>query len=515
MYDDYSGQIWIGSQELRKMDTSHLRSQVSVLDQDCVLFSGTIFENICHGIVGKDFSDSLRLALCQRAAADAGVDFLGALPEGIHTRIDNSLQLSGGQRQRICLARALVKKPNILILDEPTSALDAQSEKVVMHAVHKAVSRGTTVVMITHRLSTVLEADRVAVIASGRIVEEGTPSQLSNENSIFKGLLDAQKACTLPGNSDLSPSNQFESLDSREDIAEKRNPAIRADNNPIIAEIKARDIVSDFYRFAKGDRVIIAGGVLASIISGSVVLGEAVVFGNLVSLLNAGSNRQNFQQNANLLCLIFFILACIALLSHICSGTAFGIASARLTTKVQGALLRHVLHLDIEWFSGVGRSPAQLTSSFSKDASDLSCLSGVALGTIFSVVTSVLGGIVLAHAVAWRIAVVLLAAVPIMLASGYVRLRMLAQLETRQRTAYTTGTALALEACRNRRTVTMLGLEQTFMKEFCDSLHKSSHDGIQFRVFCNTLLAFSLAVTYFVYALAYWWCVHLDRDSEA
>ena len=96
MYDDYSGEITFGSQDLRNIDVSLLRSKVSVLDQDCVLFPGTIFENIAYGLVGTDISESRHPLLCQQAAVDAGVDFLDALPNGIHTRINNSQQLSGG-----------------------------------------------------------------------------------------------------------------------------------------------------------------------------------------------------------------------------------------------------------------------------------------------------------------------------------------------------------------------------------------------------------------------------------
>lgn len=130
---------------------------------------------------------------------------------------------------------------------------------------------------------------------------------------------------------------------------------------------------------------------------------------------------------------------------------------------------------------------------------------GVALGTIFTVFTSVSGGIILAHVIAWKIAIVLLAAVPIMLASGYIRLRMLAKSETRHRSAYSDATGLAIEACRSRKTVTILGLEEFILNRYHDSLQKRHKEGYSFTFFCNTLLAFSLAITYFVYALAYWW----------
>ena len=121
--------------------------------------------------------------------------------------------------------------------------------------------------------------------------------------------------------------------------------------------------------------------------------------------------------------------------------------------------------------------------------------------------TSTIGGIILAHVVAWRIAIVLLAAVPIMLLAGFFRLRVLAQTEQRQRHAYNAAAALASEACTGIRTVASLGIEGEVFARYKAALKEPFNQGIKFTVFGNVLLAFSLAVTYFVYALAYWWYV--------
>lgn len=511
---EHSGNILIGSQNIKTVSTQHLRSQIAVVDQECVLFSGSIFDNICCGLQNADLSHAERRDLCEQACIDAAVDFLDDLPQGVDTQVDNTLQLSGGQRQRICLARALVRQPAILILDEPTSALDAQSERKVMMAIKQAVKHGVMVLMIAHRLSTTLDADHVAVMNDGHVVEEGSPRELSRPNTIFRGLLDAQNTnidATRQQSGDgatVEPKDQKKAEEAG--MLEEEDSVLHSEPS---MDLSNRSLAGVFLQLTRPEHYLICLGVAAATVSGSIVLGEAIIFGNLIQLLNEGRTDPDFHSEASFFCLMFFILACIALLSYACSGTAFGIASDRLTRRVQTKLFRNVLAMDMQWFSKTGRSALELTSTFTKDSGDIACLSGVALGTIFTVITSVVGGIILAHIIAWKVAVVLLAAVPIMLVSGYVRLRLLAKGELRHRTAYTKPTSLAIEACRNRRTVILFGLEDRILKDYRRALMKPHRAGFRFTIICNTLLALSFSITYFVYALAYYWGSKQVRDG--
>lgn len=156
---------------------------------------------------------------------------------------------------------------------------------------------------------------------------------------------------------------------------------------------------------------------------------------------------------------------------------------------------------------------ADLMAAFTKDPGDLSSLSGIALGTIFTVITSVFGGIILAHVIAWKIAIVLLAAVPVMIVAGFLRLRTLSVSEIRHREAYREATNLAAEACRSRKTVAALGMEQHLLEEYRQALRKPFREIRRFTFISSTLLAFCLAISYFVYALAYWWGSKQVRDG--
>lgn len=514
LYNPSSGKILVGGEDIQDFNIASMRRYVALLDQDAILLSGTVLENIRYGLPDDTLSESEAYERCMRAAEAANLDFVQSLPQGMDTLIGHGgyTQLSGGQRQRICLARALVKKPAILLLDEPTSALDATSESIVMDAVRKAAASGCTVVMVAHRLSTVMDAPNIILMGDGKLVEQGNHEQLMQLEGAYMNLIHAQR---LGSESQTSAIDQ---VPTEQSTPEEPNPESApsedsAQNEKLsledgkITEHQPRQgffqLLGRCFTLAKSDSPLIVAGLVASLISGGIILGEAIIFGNLVSILNGNIQSPDFQSRADFFCLLFFILSLIALCSYSLSGCVFGIVSSHFVAKVQNISLRSILQQDMQWFSG--HSATSLMTSLTSDAGHLSCLSGVALGTIFTVATSVIGGIVLAHVVAWKIAVVLLAVVPVMILAGFARLRVLALAETRHRTAYNDAASIAAEACHAMRTVASLGREREVYRIYREALKKPYVQGLRFTLVANTLLALSFAITYFVYALAYWW----------
>ncbi|KAK5701156.1 hypothetical protein LTR17_022844 [Elasticomyces elasticus] len=519
-YLEYSGSTTIGTQELRESDMVATRAQIAIVEQEHELFTGTIEDNILHGVRNKNLTPADLTLRCNEAVQAANIDFLDSLPDGISTRLNDGMQLSGGQRQRVCLARALIRRPAILILDEPTAALDARSEMAVMSAVHSAAASGVTVLMVAHRLSTVLNADHIAVFSDGTVVEQGRPTELSDSDGVFTSLLNAQST-TMDNSNDSDgsretlfqndgfkdePNGKPSSRKSEVDETQRRPSDDRA--------ISSRTVVAQVVTNLKPDLFIVVIGLFASVASGGLLLGEAILFGNLVALLNNGPESPDFQKRANFFCLMFFVVGCVGLASWVGSGTAFGIASTRSVSRIQRKLLRRLLHLDMQWYATPGRAVHSLMSAFTKDSGDLSCLSGPALGTIFTTITSVAGGMILAMCVAWKIAIVLLSAVPVMIAAGFIRIKILAMADTRRREAYKEATNLAAEACRYRSTVTVFGLEDHIVENYRTSLKIPYKRGRWFAIFSNLILAISLSITYFVYALAYWWGARQVRNGN-
>jgi ATP-binding cassette subfamily B protein len=173
-YEAEKGTMLIDGHDARHYPLSWLRGQMAIVPQDVLLFGGTIAENIVYG--HPDANESEIREAARLANAD---DFIGAFPEGYATVVgDRGVKLSGGQRQRIAIARAILKNPAILILDEATSSLDSESERLVQGALDRLM-QGRTTFIIAHRLATVRNADKIAVIDGGRVAELGTHDELS------------------------------------------------------------------------------------------------------------------------------------------------------------------------------------------------------------------------------------------------------------------------------------------------------------------------------------------------
>ncbi len=187
-HDPDAGSILIDGQEISSLTLASLRSAIAIVPQDTVLFNDTLLENLRYGRPGAD-DEEVREAIALAQLSD----FVARLPEGWHTRVgERGLKLSGGERQRVAIARAILKRAPILVFDEATSSLDSIAEASILDALRR-VARGHTSLVIAHRLSTVVDADRIVVLAHGSVVEEGTHAELLASGGAYAALWNTQQ----------------------------------------------------------------------------------------------------------------------------------------------------------------------------------------------------------------------------------------------------------------------------------------------------------------------------------
>ena len=187
LYDVTQGRILVGGNDVRDYDLEALRNQVAVVLQKNVLFSGTILDNLRWG--DKDATEEECKRACRMACAD---EFIEKMPEGYNTWIEQSgTNVSGGQKQRLCIARALLKKPKILILDDSTSAVDTATDAKIRKAFREEIP-GTTKLIIAQRISSVKDCDRIIVMDEGRVNGFGTHEELLENNEIYREVYESQ-----------------------------------------------------------------------------------------------------------------------------------------------------------------------------------------------------------------------------------------------------------------------------------------------------------------------------------
>ncbi len=188
LYDVLDGSVQVGGRDVREYDIETLRNEVSMVLQKNVLFSGTILENLRWG--NKEASEEECQHACQLAQAH---EFIEKMPKGYHTYIEQGgTNVSGGQKQRLCIARALLKKPKILILDDSTSAVDTKTDSLIRKAFAEEIP-DTTKLIIAQRISSVQDADRILVLDQGEIVGFGTHEELLKDNEIYQDIYELQQ----------------------------------------------------------------------------------------------------------------------------------------------------------------------------------------------------------------------------------------------------------------------------------------------------------------------------------
>ena len=535
-YDPVGGKVCLDGHELSKLNLRWLRRQISLVSQEPTLFGTTIFGNIQHGLIGTKYeheSMEQQQKLIESAAKMANAhDFIIGLPEGYETNVgERGFLLSGGQKQRIAIARAMVCDPKILLLDEATSALDTKSEGVVQAALDVA-AKGRTTIVIAHRLSTIKTADKIVVMSRGRIVEQGTHDELLEKQGAYYNLVDAQRI-----SAENDEKNAEVTLDEpEEEMIQSSSPGKTFTNEKLERMATGKSISSAVLEsrgtgsgpqyslwtlikvvgsFNRKEVHLMLIGLFFSIIAGGGNPTQSVFFASsIVALSLPNTEYAKLRSDADFWALMYLMLAIVQILSFSAQGIAFAYCSERLVHRVRDKAFRTMLRQDIAFFDKEENSAGALTSFLSTETTHLAGMSGVTLGTILVVSTTLIAAISLSCAINYKLALVCTATIPILLACGFLRFWMLARFQDRAKKAYKASASYACEATAAIRTVASLTREEDVWEHYHQAIVEQEAKSLSSILRSSVLYACSQSFMFLCTALGFWYGGTLIANRE-
>jgi len=523
-YMPVKGQIMLDGTDICKLNLRWLRQQISLVSQEPILFSATVYANIAHGLIGtphEGMSTPHVHSIIEEAAKTANAhDFISKLPQGYETPVgERGFLLSGGQKQRIAIARAIVNDPKILLLDEATSALDTKNEGVVQAALEKA-AQGRTTIVVAHRLSTIKNADNIVVMNRGNIVEQGTHHELLEKEGVYNDLVEAQKIVeNIVDSQDRVDNPDEQTLKQLTKVASLPNDLTREKTNisTTSLEMKKKHTKSEaeyslwtlckfIASFNKKETKWMLLGLAACVIQGCGEPASSFVFAKSVSALaNAESGFARLRSQIDFWSGMYLMLAGVMLIGFCTSGVSFGLCSEKLIRRVRYSAFRSMLRQDMAYFDQEKHSAGILASALSTEATSLAGISGVTLGTILMTVVTLVAACTLGLVFGWKMSLVCIATMPILLGCGYFRYHLLATFENAAKKAYERSAAYACEAASAIRTVASLTREKEVVNTYKQQIEKQISTDRR-RIFSSSILyAAAQSLSFWCTALGFWY----------
>ncbi|TPP56112.1 ATP binding cassette subfamily B MDR:TAP, partial [Fasciola gigantica] len=532
-YDAAAGNILIEGTDIRELNLKAYRAQIGCVQQEPILFEGTIADNIRMGKL-----DATEEEIEEAAKKANAHEFISKLPEGYNTLVaERGGGMSGGQKQRIAIARALVRKPKLLLLDEATSALDTRSEREVQEALERA-SEGRTVVVVAHRLTTVRNADLIMVLEKGYIRESGTHDQLVALNGLYAAMLKNQKKSETEDKDDekddyedvlkTTAYQKKKSLTRDDDTVGPDGVWRIGDEEDLLSETIASELSfgqrlsiisqrmkdrctkmrsSPVFRVLQLNRPetgFIVGGCIACVIAGAATPSFSVLYSEVYNIfVLTGSEKQN---RINFVCGMMALVGLIRFVSAFLQGYFFGVSGERLTRRVRSKYFEAILRQEIGWFDRPENQPGSLTASLAGEASKLRLISGSQIGIILEAIVTIVASWVIAFVYSWQLTLLFLAFYPFVVLTGMAQARQMSEKIGKENTETM---RIAQEAFANSRTVTTLGLEGFFYEKFTSSLTSNFERAIKTCLLNALMFAVTQSVVTFAFAAVFALGAHL------
>lgn len=527
-YQPASGQILVDGHDIAEYNTKWLRSNFRLVQQEPILFQGTIFQNVAKGFIGEqqNLSEEAQMELVQEAClASNAHDFIERLPEGYNTQVgERASMLSGGQRQRVAIARSIISDPKVLLLDEATSALDPRAERVVQDALHR-VSANKTTLIIAHKLATVMAADNIAVMTSGKVIEQGTHSELLEHDGLYAAMVRAQDLGAEAGEPEFREEPEEgddvkEALDRPLTLQRTQSEALAKDSGREVEHLSAGTVGyslgkciwimlkehPDLYLWYL---VIVFGG----LIGGGTYPAQAIIFSRLINVFTLQGSQAKDQ--ADFYALMFFVLAIANLFGYFGIGWACNTIGQAFTHRVRREMIERMVYFDQDFFDRPENSSGSVTSKLSSVPTSLQELMAQNLGLILNLLVNIVSSSALGIAFGWKLGLVIVfGGLSLLVAAGYIRIRLDQKLEASTGERFASSAGLATEAVTSIRTISSLTLEAPILREYNEVLGNIVAKVIPGLVVTLIPYALSQSIDFLIMGLGFWYGSWLIASGE-
>ncbi|KAF9775832.1 hypothetical protein IL306_006037 [Fusarium sp. DS 682] len=516
-----SGRFLLDGMDVSMLNVKWLRSQMALVQQEPVLFRGTVFENVAKGFTEAQKAlsiDEQRRLVQEACEASYAHEFIQKLEQGYDTYLgERGGTLSGGQKQRVAIARSVVSNPKILLLDESTSALDPNAERIVQKALSR-VSQERTTVVIAHRLSTIKDADNIVVISAGQVVEQGTHEELLTLNAHYARLIRAQNLAVPghEGHNDIKIKKDSVEVETDEEVA--RVMTAQTEKSMVLkdgAKPKDRSILTSIFLILKEQKALMPHIIIAALgcsIAAATWPGQAVLFSRLITAFSSSSPSAS---DANFYALMFFVIALGNLVAYFIIGYIANHVAQSISHQYRLELFSRMVVLDIDFFDRAENSSGALASTLSSVPTSLTELLGLNIFVILVMVVNLTASSCLALAYGWKLALVMVfAGLPLLMGSGYFKIRLESRLHESNEVRFRESASLASEAVSVLRTVASLNAESDFISAYSETLSSIVIQSVKSLSISMIAYAFSQSIEFLVMALGFWYGSRLISSGE-
>ncbi|CAH0027893.1 unnamed protein product [Clonostachys rhizophaga] len=533
-YNPSAGTIKLDGKPIDKLNLQWLRQHVRLVQQEPVLFSGSVYENIINGLVGTPWETDSReekMVRVQNAAKVAFAhDFISALPDGYDTVIgERGGLLSGGQKQRVAIARSIISEPRILLLDEATSALDPHAEEVVQKALSN-VSQGRTTITIAHKLATIRTADNIVVMRQGKVLEQGTHETLMSQDGAYARLVQAQDLSVKTNDEpdETSSSDSGDDTDNEPGDKNVLDHSLTRYSTTTRKQMDARLVSEDFEKwkrvgfFATLHRLISMTPemkwrylrlLLAIVVAAGTFPGQAMLMSRLVNVFQYTGSEM--EEKGNFFALMNLVIAIGCLIVYFIIGYTANSISTTFGSKCGTHMVDDIVRQDLQFFDRPENTTGALAERVTSYPYSIFELMGFNIALISISALGVVACSIFALVQGWKLGVVIVfAGLPPMILAGHLRMKLESAMDVKISHRFSTSASIASEAIGAIRTVSSLSLEPTVLDRYTAELDAGNGYATKPVLLTMIPFAFTQSVEYSFMALGFWYGCRLVSFGE-